>query len=275
MDIVFQNLNSSESVRVGESFTNNQDEAMVHGMEYSDEATQCSQEVDTVTPMPTDGYEAHPRATCSPGEISSTNKYLENVATEGGAVNGGGTHTTSTVVRHDWRLNERHYGELTGMNKAEVGQKFGLTQLKVWRRSLRVPPPAMNPHHPFFRQIVHDQRYLGLGGVDGLTRGESLQQVMERVGQFWQEHVAGSIQQRKRVLIVAHSNVIRSLVTLIEALDEEEVTNLNIPNCVPIVYRFDPTTCSVIGKRKYLGDEHEVEQAIINVEKQGEIQHTV
>ena len=139
-------------------------------------------------------------------------------------------------VAHHWRLNERHYGGLQGLNKAETAQKFGDTQVMAWRRSYDVPPPALTPGDE--RCEGADPRYAKLqAGQVPLT--ECLKDTVERVMPFWNDSLAPAIRSGKRVLISAHGNSIRAMVKYLDGISDQDIVGLNIPNGEPLVYELD------------------------------------
>ena len=167
------------------------------------------------------------------------------------------------VVR-SWRLNERHYGALQGLNKAETATKYGDEQVKIWRRSYATPPPALevsDPRHPRF-----DPRYAGLT-ADELPACESLQDTVARFLPFWHETIAPTVKSGKKVLIAAHGNSLRALVKYLDDMSEEAIVGLNIPTGVPLVYELDAGLRPL--KHYYLGDEEAVRKAAEAVANQG------
>ena len=167
------------------------------------------------------------------------------------------------VVRA-WQLNERHYGSLQGLKKAEMAEKFGEAQVKVWRRSYDVPPPALelsDERHPRF-----DPRYAGLS-ADQLPATESLKITLERVLPYWNATLAPAIQAGKRVLVVAHGNSIRALVKYLDHISDGEITELNIPTGIPLVYELSADLKPI--KSYYLGDADAVAKAAAAVANQG------
>ena len=155
------------------------------------------------------------------------------------------------VVRA-WQLNERHYGSLQGLNKAETAEKFGEDQVKIWRRSYDVPPPALEPtdeRHPKF-----DRRYASLT-PEQMPATESLKITLNRVLPYWNSTLAPEIKSGKQMLIVAHGNSIRALVKYLDNVSEAEITELNIPTGLPLVYELDGDLKPV--KNYYLGDPEE------------------
>jgi len=167
-------------------------------------------------------------------------------------------------VKHDWRLNERHYGALQGLNKAQTAEKYGDAQVKIWRRSYDVPPPALTEADPRFPGS--DPRYKNLTKAE-LPLTECLKDTVERVLPCWHEAIAPSIRSGKRVLVAAHGNSLRALVKYLEGISDEEIIDLNIPTGVPMVQELDENLKSV--RRSYLGDQAKIEQAIHGVASQG------
>jgi 2,3-bisphosphoglycerate-dependent phosphoglycerate mutase len=141
-----------------------------------------------------------------------------------------------TPVQVDWRLNERHYGALQGLNKAETAEKYGEEQVKIWRRSYLVRPPELelgDPRHPRF-----DPRYARLG-PEQLPAAECLQDTVHRVLPFWQESVAPALRRGERPLIVAHGNSLRGLIKYLDGISDADIVNLEIPTGRPLVYELD------------------------------------
>ncbi len=139
-------------------------------------------------------------------------------------------------VHRSWRLNERHYGDLQGLNKAETTAKFGEAQVKIWRRSYSTTPPPLGPEDPRFPG--HDRRYAGLPKAD-LPLTESLKETVERFLPYWTEVVAPEVKGGKRVVIAAHGNSLRALVMYLDDVPEQEIVELNIPTGMPLVYELD------------------------------------
>jgi 2,3-bisphosphoglycerate-dependent phosphoglycerate mutase len=166
------------------------------------------------------------------------------------------------MVRH-WRLNERHYGALQGLNKAETAAKHGEAQIKIWRRSYDTPPPPLSlddDRHP-----SHDRRYADLAPGD-LPATESLKETVARFVPYWSETIAPVIRSGKRVLITAHGNSLRALVKYLDGVSNEEIVELNIPTGVPLVYELDGNLKPI--RHEYLGDPDEVRRAAEAVAKQ-------
>lgn len=169
------------------------------------------------------------------------------------------------VVRH-WRLNERHYGALQGLNKAETAQKMGAEQVHIWRRSYATPPPPLALDDP--RYPGHDRRYAGLSQNE-IPLSESLQNTVARFLPYWQETIAPQIKQGKRVLIVAHGNSLRALVKLLDDLSEEEIVGLNIPTGIPLLYELDAELRPL--RKTYLGDPEAARKAAEAVANQAKV----
>lgn len=146
----------------------------------------------------------------------------------------------------DWRLNERHYGGLTGLNKAETAAKHGDEQVKIWRRSFDVPPPPVELEGEY--DLSGDPRYAGIN----IPATESLKLTIERVLPYWEEAILPVLASGKNVLIAAHGNSLRALVKHLSAIPDDEITELEIPTGQPIVYEFDEAMQA--GERHYLKD---------------------
>ena len=163
-----------------------------------------------------------------------------------------------------WRLNERHYGALQGLDKSEMAAKFGEEQVKIWRRSYDTPPPALeldDKRHPRF-----DRRYSGLSCED-LPSTESLKLTLQRVLPYWHSTLAPMVQSGQRVLVAAHGNSMRALVKYLDNISEEEILGLNIPTGIPLVYELDDDLHPL--QHYYLGDPEEVRKAAEAVAQQG------
>ncbi len=167
------------------------------------------------------------------------------------------------VVR-TWRLNERHYGALQGLNKAETAKQYGDEQVKIWRRSYDTPPPFLEPGDP--RHPGADPRYASLSKAD-LPLGESLKMTIARVVPYWHEVAAPAIKSGQRLLIAAHGNSLRGLVKYLDDMSEAEIMELNIPTGVPLVYELDKDLRPL--RHYYLGDAAAVEAAARAVANQG------
>jgi 2,3-bisphosphoglycerate-dependent phosphoglycerate mutase len=152
-------------------------------------------------------------------------------------------------VTKDWRLNERHYGALQGLNKAETAAKHGDAQTKIWRRSYDIPPPPLTPDDP--RHPSHDPRYATLSPAE-LPLTESLKDTVARFMPYWHATIAPTIRSGKRVLVAAHGNSLRALVMYLDGVSEAEIVELNIPTGIPLVYELDDDLKPI--KHYYLGD---------------------
>lgn len=149
-------------------------------------------------------------------------------------------------VEKDWRLNERHYGGLTGLNKAETAAKHGDDQVKIWRRSFDIPPPAMDAGGAF--DLTNDRRYAGIA----IPNTESLKDTIARVLPYWEGRIAPALKDGQRVLISAHGNSLRALVKHLSGIPDDEITGLEIPTGQPIVYELDDDLAA--SDRYYLSE---------------------
>jgi 2,3-bisphosphoglycerate-dependent phosphoglycerate mutase len=152
------------------------------------------------------------------------------------------------VIRH-WRLNEKHYGVLQGLNKAETAERHGDEQVHIWRRSYDIPAPPLDDDSPYSQ--AHDRRYAGLS-ADELPRTEALKQTVERMLPYWHEVIAPDVRAGKRVIIAAHGNSLRALVMYLDNISEEDIPELNIPTGIPLVYELDDDLRPI--RHYYLGD---------------------
>ena len=170
-------------------------------------------------------------------------------------------------VLTSWRLNERHYGGLQGLNKAETAAKHGEAQVKVWRRSYDVPPPPLDvadPRHP-----SHDTRYASLAPTD-IPLTESLKDTVARFLPHWHEVIAPAIKSGKRVVIAAHGNSLRALVKYLDDVSEADILELNIPTAIPLVYELDDNLKPI--RKYYLGDQEAAARKAQAVANQGKAQ---
>lgn len=154
------------------------------------------------------------------------------------------------VIR-SWRLNERHYGQLQGLNKSETAEKYGDDQVFIWRRSYDIPPEPISKDDP--AHAIHDPRYKGIDGE--VPSCEALKQCRERVLPFWHSDIAPAILSGKKVLVAAHGNSIRALVMYLDNISEQEIPQLNIPTATPLVYELDANLKPI--RHYYLGDAEE------------------
>ncbi len=170
-------------------------------------------------------------------------------------------------VTRSWRLNERHYGALQGLNKAQTVERHGEAQVKIWRRSYDIAPPPLSlddPRHPRF-----DRRYADVDASD-LPSTESLKDTLARVLPYWEQRIVPELKRGRQVLVVAHGNSLRALVKMLDGLSEQAVVELNIPTGVPLLYEFDDAL-QPRGSR-YLGDPEAIRAAADAVKRQTEKQ---
>jgi len=167
-------------------------------------------------------------------------------------------------VHNSWRLNERHYGALQGLNKAETATKFGEAQVKIWRRAYDVPPPALEEGDP--RLALDDPRYVEIR-KDGFPRTECLKDTVARFLPYWNSTIAPTIRSGKRVLIAAHGNSLRALVKYLDDVPPAEIVELNIPTGQPLVYELDANLRPI--RHYYLGDADAIAASMAAVANQG------
>jgi 2,3-bisphosphoglycerate-dependent phosphoglycerate mutase len=167
-------------------------------------------------------------------------------------------------VHNDWRLNERHYGALQGLNKAETTKQYGEEQVKIWRRSYDIPPPPLDKSDP--RWPGHEDKYEALT-QDQVPLTESLKDTYARVVPFWNEIIVPRLKAGRQLLIAAHGNSLRAIVKHLDKISNDKITELNIPTGIPLVYHFDDELH--VLKSFYLADEEEVAKAAAAVANQG------
>ena len=167
-------------------------------------------------------------------------------------------------VRHSWRLNERHYGALQGLNKAETAAKFGDAQVKLWRRSYDIQPPALTEDDP--RWPGRDPRYRDLAQQD-IPFAECLKDTVARFLPYWHDAIVPAIKSGVRVIIAAHGNSLRALVKYLDSISENDIVELNIPTGVPLVYELDENLKPI--KHYFLGDPDKIRKAQEAVAQQG------
>jgi 2,3-bisphosphoglycerate-dependent phosphoglycerate mutase len=167
-------------------------------------------------------------------------------------------------VHNSWRLNERHYGALQGLNKAETAAKFGEEQVRVWRRSYDIPPPPLDAGDE--RHPRHDRRYAGLAAHE-LPLTECLKDTVARFLPFWHDTLAPAVRAGQRVLVAAHGNTIRALVKYFDNVSDQEIVGVNIPTGIPLVYELDDALRPL--RHTYIGDPDEVAKAMQQVANQG------
>jgi 2,3-bisphosphoglycerate-dependent phosphoglycerate mutase len=167
-------------------------------------------------------------------------------------------------VKHSWRLNERHYGALQGLNKAETAAKYGDEQVLVWRRSYDIPPNPLEANDP--RTSYNDPRYAGLQREE-IPLTECLKDTVARVLPYWNDEIAPAIRAGRQILISAHGNSLRALIKYLDGMGDDEIVKLNIPNGQPLVYELDANLKPI--KHYYLGDASAIEAALKAVASQG------
>ena len=168
------------------------------------------------------------------------------------------------LIKYNWRLNERHYGALQGLNKAETAKKYSDEQVLIWRRSYSTPPPQLDAddeQHPRF-----DERYSDLDPND-LPASECLKDTVDRFLPYWHESIKPDIESGKRVFIVAHGNSLRALVKYLDTVSDEDIIGLNIPTGVPLIYELDKSLKPI--RNYYLGDQEAIAKKAAEVAAQG------
>lgn len=170
---------------------------------------------------------------------------------------------TDIPTKRSWRLNERHYGALQGLNKKETAEEHGDEQVLMWRRSYDIRPPALDPSDE--RHPSHDERYTDVDPAD-LPATECLKDVVERMLPYWHDEIAPDLKEGKTVLVVAHGNSLRALVKHLDKIPDDEIVGLNIPTGIPLLYILDDNLEPI--ESRYLGDEEAAEAAAEAVAKQ-------
>ena len=169
-------------------------------------------------------------------------------------------------VTHSWRLNERHYGNLQGWNKAETAAKYGEDQVKIWRRAYAIAPPPLAEDDERLLEQLNNPRYATVPKAEQ-PRTECLKDTVARVLPFWNESIAPTIKSGKRVIIAAHGNSLRALIKHLDGISDDDIVELNIPTARPLVYELDDNLQPI--KHYYLGNQAEIEAAMAAVAKQG------
>ena len=196
-------------------------------------------------------------------QVKSVYTSLLNRATETTDIVTGIINFPKNEIKYDWRLNERHYGALQGLNKSDTASKYGEDQVKIWRRSYDIPPPLLDmddERHPKF-----NDKFKNI--LCELPVGESLKNVIDRIKPFWNKYVNDITQSKGDHLIVAHSNSLRAIVKILDQLSDTEIMSVNIPTGVPLVYSLD-NNLNVI-KKEYLIDEAQLKEKQNIVANQG------
>lgn len=195
-------------------------------------------------------------------QLTRAQKTLENVLNVLGQNN--------IPVIKTWRLNERHYGALTGLNKVETAEKYGEEQVAIWRRSFDVPPPPMETNHKYYNMIVNDPRYKDGPTKDEFPRFESLKLTIERTLPFWNKSIVPELRAGKKIIIAAHGNSLRGIVKHLDQISNEDIMSLNLPTGIPFVYKLDENMRPIQGgSMQFLGDAETVRKAMEAVAAQG------
>jgi 2,3-bisphosphoglycerate-dependent phosphoglycerate mutase len=168
-------------------------------------------------------------------------------------------------VERSWRLNERHYGALQGLNKAQTVERHGAEQVKIWRRSYDIPPPPLEPDDPRHPRL--DPRYKDLAPGE-LPATESLKDTLARVLPYWQSRIAPDLKANRNVLVVAHGNSLRALVKMLDGMSDQDIVEFNIPTGVPLLYELDNKLAKVSSR--FLGDPEAIRKAAEDVKRQTE-----
>lgn len=175
---------------------------------------------------------------------------------------------TGIPIHKTWRLNERHYGGLTGLNKSETAAKYGEEQVQIWRRSFDIPPPPMEADHQYYDAIVKDPRYKDGPSADEFPKFESLKLTIERTLPYWNDVIIPQLKEGKTLIIAAHGNSLRGIVKHLDQLTDDQIMQLNLPTGIPFVYELDENFKPVVSMQ-FLGDEETVKKAIESVAAQG------
>ncbi|TLY76637.1 MAG: 2,3-diphosphoglycerate-dependent phosphoglycerate mutase [Gammaproteobacteria bacterium] len=168
-------------------------------------------------------------------------------------------------VERSWRLNERHYGALQGLNKAQTVEQHGEAQVKIWRRSYDIPPPQLDPNDDRHPRL--DPRYAGIDAAE-LPATESLKDTLQRVLPYWHSRIAPELRMGRNVLVAAHGNSLRAMVKMLDDVPESEIVELNIPTGAPLLYELDPRLKPL--RSRYLGDPEAIAAAAEAVRRQTE-----
>ncbi|XP_028305612.1 bisphosphoglycerate mutase [Gouania willdenowi] len=174
-------------------------------------------------------------------------------------------------VVKSWRLNERHYGALIGLNRAEMALQHGEQQVKLWRRSYDMTPPPIEASHPYYTHIYNDRRYSVCDvPKEELPRAESLKEVLQRLLPFWEGSVLPEIRRGRTILISAHGNSCRALLKHLEGISDEDIADVTLPTGVPVLLQLDEEL-KPLKPRELLGDQEKIQEAIRKVEEQGRV----
>lgn len=173
-------------------------------------------------------------------------------------------------VEKTWRLNERHYGNLTGLDKAETAAKYGESQVQIWRRSFDTPPPAMEESNPYYKVIVESPVYASEPTKKEFPMYESLKLTIQRTLPYWNDVIVPQIKAGKQILIAAHGNSLRGIVKHLDSMSDAAIMELNLPTGIPFVYELDENM-QPVESLKFLGDEETVRKAMEAVAAQGKV----
>lgn len=171
-------------------------------------------------------------------------------------------------IQRSWRLNERHYGGLTGLNKADTAKKYGEDQVKIWRRSFDTPPPPMEQDHQYYECITKDPRYCDGPKPSEFPKTESLKLTIERTMPYWNKVIVPQIREGKKLIIAAHGNSLRGIVKYLDKISDQAIMELNLPTGIPFIYELD-ASMAPLTSMKFLGDPETVKKAMEAVAKQG------
>jgi len=176
-------------------------------------------------------------------------------------------------ITKSWRLNERHYGGLTGLNKKDTVEKYGADQVQIWRRSYDTPPPTMENDHPYYKSIVEDSIYEGqITNPEDFPKAESLKLTIERTMPFWKSHIAKALDDGKFPIVAAHGNSLRGIVCHLDEMTNEQIMLLNLPTGIPFLYELDENNMPISKEPgftgQFLGDKETVDAAIEKVKNQ-------
>lgn len=172
-------------------------------------------------------------------------------------------------VEKTWRLNEKHYGMLQGLNKSETAEKYGEDQVLIWRRSFDVPPTPLAADDP--RSPLLDPRYAGIPKEE-LPLTESLKETIERIMPYWEQKIFPALQKHDDIIIAAHGNSLRAIIKKLKGISDEDIVSLNLPTAVPYVFEFDPNKDMELVKDYFIGDPEEVRKLMEAVANQGKKQ---
>ncbi|HRY33239.1 MAG TPA: 2,3-diphosphoglycerate-dependent phosphoglycerate mutase [Bacteroidales bacterium] len=167
-------------------------------------------------------------------------------------------------VKKTWRLNEKHYGELQGLNKSEMAARYGEEQVHIWRRSYDVPPAPLNPDDP--RHPVHQDRYKNIG-AENIPSTESLKDTVARIVPYWQDEMQPDLRKHRRLLVAAHGNSLRGIIKHLKQMSDSDIISLNLPTGIPYVFEFDENM--QLTKDYFLGDPEKIRELMEKVASQG------